>query len=189
MAMMDPLREATVGAAEGEVLEIGFGTGRNLKYYDSGSVKVVRGLDPMVTEGVARVDKRIAEVPFPVERYALEADNSLPFDEGRFDYVVTTWTLCSIPDFGAALAEMRRVLKPGGKYVFIEHGRSPRASTAKWQDRVNPWWNKLTDGCNINRPIKEIVGDAGFEFESMREFKVTGPSLTSYMYSGVAKRS
>jgi len=188
MAMMDPLREGTVGVAQGEVLEIGFGTGRNLKYYDQSAVDVVRGLDPMVTHGVGRVEKRIEAAPFPVERYALGADDTLPFDAGRFDYVVTTWTLCSIPDAHAALEEMRRVLKPGGSYVFIEHGRSPKPSTAKWQDRVNPWWNKLTDGCNINRPIKQIVADAGFELESMREFKVTGPSLTSYMYSGVAKR-
>jgi ubiquinone/menaquinone biosynthesis C-methylase UbiE len=189
MAMMDPLRGETVGVAQGEVLEIGFGTGRNLKFYDKGHVKAVHGLDPMVTEGVGRVDQRIDAAPFPVERFALEADNTLPFDAGRFDYVVTTWTLCSIPDAGAALSEMRRVLKPDGKYVFIEHGRSPKPGTARWQDRVNPWWNKLTDGCNLNRPIAEIVSDAGFEFESIREFKVTGPSLTSYMYSGVAKRS
>ena len=188
MAMMDSLRGETVGVAKGEVLEIGFGTGRNLKFYDSEGVTVVRGLDPMVTEGVGRVDKRIAEAPFPVERHALKADSTLPFDAGRFDYVVTTWTLCSIPDAAAALSEMRRVLKPGGKYVFIEHGRSRRPGTAKWQDRVNPFWNKLTDGCNLNRPIANIVSDAGFEFESMREFKVTGPALTSYMYSGVAKR-
>ena len=72
--------------------------------------------------------------------------------------------------------------------MFSEHGRSPKASTARWQDRVNPMWNRLTDGCNLNRPIASIVSDAGFEFESMREFKVTGPSLTSYMYSGVATR-
>lgn len=188
MAMMDPLRGETVGAAEGEVLEIGFGTGRNLKFYDANSIKVVSGLDPMVTEGVGRVDRRIAAAPFPVERHALTADSTLPFDAGRFDYVVTTWTLCSIPDASAALDEMRRVLKPGGKYVFIEHGRSSKPSTAKWQDRVNPYWNKLTDGCNLNRPIASMVSDAGFEFESMREFKVTGPALTSYMYSGVAKR-
>ena len=83
---------------------------------------------------------------------------------------------------------MRRVLKPDGKYLFIEHGRSPKPGVAKWQDRVNPVWNKLTDGCNINRPIGTLVGDAGFELESMREFKVMGPSLTSYMYSGVATR-
>lgn len=189
MARLDVLRGPTVGVAEGAVLEIGFGTGRNIPFYDAEKVSVVRGLDQLVTEGIRRVDKRIRAAPFPVERYAVDASDTLPFDAGRFDYVVTTWTLCSIPDAGNALAEMRRVLKPHGKYLFIEHGRSPKPSVAKWQDRVNPLWSTLTHGCNINRPIARLVGDAGFELETLREFKVAGPSLTSYMYSGVANRN
>jgi ubiquinone/menaquinone biosynthesis C-methylase UbiE len=187
MGLMDDMRPATVAQAEGEVLEVGFGTGRNLRLYPS-AVKSVTGLDPMVTEGVAAVDARVAEAPFPVIRTARPADGELPFDAGRFDCVVTTWTLCSIPDAAAALREMRRVLKPGGRYVFIEHGKAERESTARWQDRVNPLWSRISDGCNINRPIDRIVAGAGFELTSLERFRGKGPGIFSQMYRGVAVR-
>ncbi len=187
MGFMDEMRPETVGQAEGEVLEVGFGTGRNLRLYPS-AVKSVTGLDPLVTEGIAAVDARVSLAPFPVIRTALPADGALPFDTGRFDCVVTTWTLCSIPDAAAALREMRRVLKPGGRYVFIEHGKSERESTARWQDRVNPIWRRITDGCNINRPIDRIVADAGFELTSLDRFRGKGPGLLAQMYRGVAAR-
>ena len=187
MGFLDEMRPATVGQAEGEVLEVGFGTGRNLRLYPA-SVKSVTGLDPMVTEGVPAVDARIAQARFPVIRTALRADGTLPFDAGRFDSVVTTWTLCSIPDAAAALREMRRVLKPGGRYVFIEHGKAERASTARWQDRIDPLWARLTDGCHINRPIDRIVADAGFELASLDRFRGKGPGLVAQMYRGVAAR-
>jgi len=188
MGMMNDLRPDTIEAAEGEVLEVGFGTGRNLGLYPPG-VKSVTGIDPLVTDGVAKVEERIASAPFPVERTALRADGALPFDAGRFDTVVTTWTLCSIPDAGKALAEMRRVLKPGGRYVFIEHGRSERESTARWQDRVNPIWLKIGDGCNINRKIDRLVEDGGFELASLDRFVGKGPSIFAALYRGVATRA
>ena len=188
MGFLDELRPATVEQAEGEVLEVGFGTGRNLRLYPS-SVKSVTGLDPMATEGVPAVDARVAAARFPVVRTALPADGVLPFDAGRFDCVITTWTLCSIPDAGAALREMRRVLKPRGRYLFIEHGRSQRESTARWQDRVNPIWSRISDGCNINRAIDRIVADAGFELTSIDRFRGKGPGLFSQMYRGIAERS
>jgi ubiquinone/menaquinone biosynthesis C-methylase UbiE len=177
-----------VRAARGDVLEIGFGTGRNLAHYASSEIKAVHGVDPMVTEGMARVARRIDSASFPVERFPLSADSTLPFDAGRFDCVVTTWTLCSIPDAEAALQEMRRVLKPGGQYLFLEHGRARTETTRRWQDRLNPLWNRLTDGCNINRPIDELVDRAGFALDSIREFEAPGPGLTSHMYRGVATR-
>jgi ubiquinone/menaquinone biosynthesis C-methylase UbiE len=188
MGFMDEMRPETVGRAEGEVLEVGFGTGRNLALYPA-AVKSVTGLDPLVTEGVAAVDARVAAARFPVTRTALPADGVLPFDAGRFDCVVTTWTLCSIPDPAAALREMRRVLKPGGRYVFIEHGKAERASTARWQDRINPIWNRISDGCNINRPIDRIVANAGFALTSIERFRAKGPGLFAQMYRGVAERS
>jgi ubiquinone/menaquinone biosynthesis C-methylase UbiE len=188
MGFMDEMRPETVARAEGEVLEVGFGTGRNLPLYPT-AVKSVTGLDPLVTEGVAAVDARVAAARFPVIRTALPADGVLPFDAGRFDCVVTTWTLCSIPDAAAALREMRRVLKPGGRYVFIEHGKSESADTARWQDRLNPLWSRLTDGCNINRPIDRIVADAGFALTSLDRFRGKGPGVLAAMYRGVAERS
>ena len=187
MGFMDEMRPETVGRAEGEVLEVGFGTGRNLRLYPS-VVKSVTGLDPLVTDGVAAVDARVAAAPFPVIRTALPADGGLPFDAGRFDCVVTTWTLCSIPDAAAALREMHRVLKPGGRYVFIEHGKAQRESTARWQDRLDPLWARITDGCHINRPVDRIVAEAGFAMTSLDRFRGKGPGLIAQMYRGVAER-
>ncbi len=186
MRLMDDLRPDTVSAVDGEVLEVGFGTGRNLALYPSG-VKSLVGVDPMVTNGVAAVEERVARAPFPVTRTALAADGGLPFDAGRFDCVVTTWTLCSIPDAAAALAEMRRVLKPGGRYVFVEHGRAERASTARWQERLNPLWRRIADGCNIDRPVDRLVEAGGFELESLERFRGRGPSILAQMYRGVAR--
>ena len=188
MQIVDDLRPETIVEASGDVLEIGFGTGLNLKHYGK-DVSAVWGLDPMKTVGVPRVEERIERAAFPVERVALRADGQLPFDAARFDYVVTTWTLCSIRDADAAIAEMRRVLKPGGRYLFIEHGRSRHEGTMRWQDRVNPVWRRFTDGCNINRPIDRMVEQGGFELVSLDEFVGKGPRLISSLYRGVAVKN
>jgi SAM-dependent methyltransferase len=187
MRFMDELRPETVGAAEGSVLEVGFGTARNLEHYGAG-VERLTGLDPMRSEGVRAVEERIARARFPVERAVLRADGELPFDAGRFDCVVSTWTLCSISDPARALAELRRVLRPGGRYLFIEHGRSARPSTERWQDRLNPIWRRLMDGCNINRRIDRLVEGAGFSLVSLDRFQHKGPSILAQMYRGVATR-
>jgi ubiquinone/menaquinone biosynthesis C-methylase UbiE len=187
MRQMSPLRRETVEAADGEVLEVGFGTALNLDLYPAG-VRSLSGVDPMQIEQVASVTRRIADAPFPVTHQALRADEGLPFDTGRFDTVLTTWTLCSIRDPQAALREMRRVLKPGGRYLFIEHGRAASAGTAHWQDRLNPLWNRIADGCNINRQIDRIVEDSGFQLTSLDRFRGRGPGLFAQMFRGVAIR-
>jgi ubiquinone/menaquinone biosynthesis C-methylase UbiE len=188
MRFMDDLRPGTVAAASGEVLEVGFGTARNLEHYTR-EVRRVTGVDPMSTEGVAAIEQRIARARFPIERAVLRADGELPFDAGRFDCVVTTWTLCSIPDPAAALAQMHRVLKPGGRYVFIEHGRSARPELARWQDRLNPIWRRMMDGCNINRPVAALVEQAGFTLTSLDRFQYKGPRVLAQMYRGFATRA
>jgi len=188
MRQMDPLRVDTIQEAEGEVLEVGFGTGLNLAYYGP-AVKTLTGLDPLDVSDVEAVRARIRDAGFPIERRALRADGGLPFDAGRFDTVVTTWTLCSIPEVGKALREMRRVLKPGGRYVFVEHGRADAESTARWQDRVNPVWNRLCDGCNINRKIDRLVEEGGFELDRLERFRAKGPGIVAQMYRGLATRS
>ena len=149
MGFMDDMRPESLAGAEGEVLEVGFGTALNLAHYPPG-VKSLTGLDPLDASELPRVARRVGEAPFPVERRTLRADGELPFDAARFDCIVTTWTLCSIPDAAAALAEMHRVLKPGGFYCFIEHGRAQAPGTARWQDRVNPLWSRICDGCNMS---------------------------------------
>ena len=185
MGFMDDMRPEALGPAEGEVLEVGFGTGLNLAHYPRSVTKVV-GLDPMGTEGVARIDARIDAASFPVERASLRADGELPFDAGRFDTVVTTWTLCSIPEPLLALREMHRVLRPGGRYLFIEHGRADAEGTQRWQDRLNPLWNRIADGCHINRKMDAIVEQGGFELTSLERFRARGPGILAQMYRGVA---
>ena len=187
MRQMNELRPDTLALADGEVLEVGFGTGLNLVYYPPG-VKSLVGLDPLRAEGWGRFDERLAAAPFPVERCSLPADGGLPYDAGRFDAVVTTWTLCSIPDAPAALDEMRRVLRPGGRYLFVEHGRAAEESTARWQDRLNPAWVRISDGCNMNRPIDRLVQGAGFELADLQRFRHKGPGVLAHMYRGVATR-
>lgn len=187
MRQMNDLRPEVLAGVEGDVLEVGFGTGLNLPFYPA-SVRRVTGLDPNPADGLEALEQRVAAAPFAVERCALAADGELPFDAGRFDAVVTTWTLCSIPDAPRALSEMRRVLKPGGRYVFIEHGRAPAASTARWQDRVNPLWRRIAGGCNMNRPIDELVRASGFELQGLERFRHDGPSLLAHMYRGTAVR-
>lgn len=188
MRQMNPMRPETIAEAEGEVLEVGFGTGLNLAYYGP-AVKTLVGLDPLDVSDVASVQARIGAASFPIERRALRADGGLPFDAGRFDTIVTTWTLCSIPEVDRALREMRRVLKADGRYVFIEHGRAEADSTAKWQDRVNPLWNRMCDGCNINRKIDRLVEDGGFELDRLERFRAKGPGIVAQMYRGVARKA
>jgi len=185
MRQMNDYRPATVALAEGDVLEIGFGTALNLRFYTR-AVKSLTGVDPL--EGLpAKVQERIARAPFPVEHHALRADGYLPFDAGRFDCAVCTWTLCSIPEPERALLELRRVLRPGGKLFFVEHGRSADSGVARWQDRLNPLWVRLTDGCNMNRPVAEVVRRGGFEVTRLEPFRGRGPRILAEMFRGEAQ--
>ncbi len=185
MRQMDDLRPGTTGAASGEVLEIGFGTGLNLRHYGP-EVKKLIGVDPMSPDAIGATADRMAAARFPVEHHQLRADGTLPFDAGRFDTVVTTWTLCTIPDPIAALAEMRRVLAPGGRYVFVEHGRAESEQTARWQDRLNPIWKRMAGGCNMNRRTAEIVERGGFALLESERFQSDAPALLSHTLRGVA---
>jgi|SRR5581483_159251 len=177
-------RERALAPVYGDVLEVGFGTGLNLAHYPT-AVRTLTALDPAdMLPG--RVGARIARARFPVARAERTAE-SLPFPDGRFDCVVTTWTLCTIPDAAAALGEMRRVLKPGGLYVFLEHGRSDDARVARRQDFLNPLWKRIGNGCNVNRPIGTLVREAGFAVTTLDRYVLPGePRFGAEMYRGVA---
>jgi SAM-dependent methyltransferase len=188
LRQMEELRPPTVGQAAGSVLEIGFGTGLNLAHYGPG-VKSLVALDPKIPGKYPPVAARMAAARFPIERADLRADLTLPFDAGRFDCAVCTWTLCSIPDARAALGELLRVLKPAGRFFFVEHGRAASPRTARWQDRLNPLWVRISDGCNMNRAVDVLVEGAGFRLVSLDRFRHRGPGVLAQMYRGVAERA
>ena len=188
MRAMEELRPTVLERARGDVLEIGFGTGLNLRHYPDG-VERLSTVDPM--DALAeKVRGRIDRAPFPVDVNHLPADGVLPFDSGRFDSATVTWTLCTIPDPHAALLEMHRVLRPEGKLLFIEHGRSDDAGVARWQDRLNPIQNVIGCGCNLNRAIDSLVEKAGFTLQHLDRFaKEKTPRVFGEMYRGVASPS
>ena len=178
-------RKTALAPAAGEVLEIGFGTGLNLPHYPEG----VTSLTAVEPENmlVNRVERRIAAARMPVKRETLSAEG-LPFEDKRFDCVVSTWTLCTIPDLNAALKEAGRVLKPGGKFIFLEHGRSGNERVARWQDRLNPIQNIFGCGCNMNRKIDDCLREAGLKIVRLDRFRMPRvPRLGGEMYRGVAE--
>jgi len=162
-------RPRALAEAHGDVLEIGFGTGLNLPYYPA-AVARLKAVEPSSALH-KRVEGRIAAARMPVEIVHLDAAN-LPFDAGRFDCVVTTWTLCSIDDVASALREIRRVLKPAGQYLFVEHGRSDDAKVAGIQDRWNRVHGWIAGGCNLNRPIDRLIRDSGMEISKLERFNM-----------------
>jgi ubiquinone/menaquinone biosynthesis C-methylase UbiE len=179
------LRERAVAELEGDVLEIGFGSGRNVPYYPA-AVKRVRAVDPSDV-GRKLAAKRVAASPIPVEYVGLDAQ-SLPLDDGSVDHVLITFTLCTIPDVHRALIEIGRVLRSGGGLHFLEHGRSPDPKSARWQDRLTPLQRRVAGGCHLNRPIDWLLAEAGLEVTRMDNYYLKGPKPFGYMYEGMAER-
>lgn len=178
------LRHELLQSVRGEVLEIGLGTGLNLSHYPGGVARL-QAVDPapLLPD---RVAERIARAPFPVELSRISAEQ-LPYKDRSFDCVVSTWTLCTIPDPREALREVRRVLKPTGQFLFLEHGRSDDARTATWQDRLNPIQNVIGCGCNLNRRIDRLITEAGLRIVQLDRFAMEGvPRIGGEMYRGVA---
>ncbi len=178
-------RRRALEPARGETLEIGFGTGLNLPYYPEAVTKLTAIDSENMLED--RVVARVAACRIPVTRIRLDAQGRLPFDDDAFDTVVTTLTLCSIPDTAAALAEIHRALKPEGRFVFFEHGRSDDPKVARRQDRFNPIQKIIGAGCNMNRKIDELIENAGFEITTLDRFLLPqAPRILAEMYCGVA---
>lgn len=185
MPMVQSKRRALVPLAKGRVLEIGIGTGRNLPFYDRSQLSQLVGVDPaMQMHRLAK--KRSEEAGLNVELMGLSAEK-LPVPDDSFDTVVCTYTLCSIPDPAQALAEVRRVLKPGGQFLFCEHGRAPDANVARWQDRLQPLWMPLAGGCHLDRDVPLLLRNAGLQAH-MQQGYVPGPRPLTYHYWGQAQK-
>jgi ubiquinone/menaquinone biosynthesis C-methylase UbiE len=168
----------------GELVEIGFGSGLNIPFYPA-NVTRVSAVEP-ADIGWKLAHKRLAETQVPIERSGLDGQ-SLPFPDDRFDMALSTWTMCTIPDIDAALAERRRVLKPGGKLHFIEHGLAPDEPVQRWQHRMEPVQKRLFGGCHLTRPIVPLLRNAGFTFDDLDEFYEDGaPKFLAADSLGVA---
>jgi ubiquinone/menaquinone biosynthesis C-methylase UbiE len=180
---LTPYRERVISQAHGRVLEIGIGSGLNLTLYNS-RVDTILGLDPAarlleMAQGTANRSK----IPVTLITGSAQA---IPIDRGSIDTLVTTWTLCSIPDAAAALQEMRRVLKPGGQLLFVEHGSAPEENVRKWQNRLTPIWKRIGGGCHLNRPIRVLIEDAGFRMIRLDTGYAKGPRPMTFFYEGCA---
>ncbi len=181
-------RKVALASATGNTLEIGFGTGLNLRHYPAAVTRLtVIDSERMLAD---RVAKRLARAAMPVEQMQLDASGHLPFADHSFDTVVSTFTLCSIADLPAAVAELRRVLKPEGQFLFFEHGRSDDRKTAQWQDRLNPVQKIIGVGCNMNRVMDRLIAENGFEIVKLERLRLPdAPRILAEMYRGIAQVS
>ena len=177
-------RQKIVPLAEGEVLEIGMGSGLNLGFYDPDKVRKVWGLEP--SEGM----RQLARKNFDGAKLQLEVidlpGEEIPLDTNSIDTVVVTYTLCTIPDARRALQGMHRVLRPGGKLLFCEHGLAPDEAVQRWQNRINPAWRRLAGGCNVNRDIPQLLKSSGFHVDLDERMYIPGVRFLSYNYWGSA---
>ena len=179
-------RERAAAGLHGTVLELGFGSGLNLPWLPA-AVECVLAVDPAKV-GRKLGAERIAACPARVEFIAPDAE-VLPLDDASVDSALVTWSLCTIPDVGRALGEVRRVLRPGGALHFVEHGRSTDAGVARWQDRLDWLQAFACGGCHLNRRIDELVAAAGFDIERLdTHYLPKGPRILTFTYEGVARR-
>jgi ubiquinone/menaquinone biosynthesis C-methylase UbiE len=176
-------RAAVTSGLEGRVVELGFGSGLNLEHYPA-SVSVVLAVEPA---GVARrlAARRVVASGVTVEHVGLDGQ-SIPLEDDSCDGALSTFTLCTIPDAGAALAELRRVLRPGGRFHFLEHGLAPDPRVAAWQRRLEPLQRRLADGCHLTRDIPQLIAAAGFEIEQIEQSYAKGPRPWTWFTTGVA---
>lgn len=179
-----PYRRRLLPGARGRVLEIGVGSGLNLPFYNEGATEII-GLEP--SPKLVDMTRR-ANPGKPLTLHTGSAE-AMPFDGASFDTVVTTWTLCTIPGVADALAEMRRVLRPDGQLLFAEHGLSPDAGVSRWQNRLTPAWKRIAGGCHMNRPIQQLIVNAGFRIDRLDSGYAKGPKPLAYMFEGSASKN
>jgi ubiquinone/menaquinone biosynthesis C-methylase UbiE len=177
-------RREVIATASGRVLEVGVGSGLNLALY-GGQVEMVHGIDP--SPRLLRIARRRADAAGIRADLMQGSAAAIPLADGSIETVVMTWTLCSIADPLAALREMRRVLKPSGKLVFVEHGLSPEPGVERWQQRLTPMWRHVAGGCHLDRKIDALIRSAGFDLTRLRNEYARGPRAMTYMYVGCAQ--
>jgi ubiquinone/menaquinone biosynthesis C-methylase UbiE len=181
-------RKKVVPRATGRVLEIGFGAGHNLPFYDASKVTHLWALEPS-KEMRERAAERVSQSSIPLEFLDLPSEE-IPLGNEEADTILITYTLCTIPDVTKALGEMRRVLKPGGKMIFCEHGEAPDADVRKWQERLTPAWKFIGGGCHVGRPIPKMIIDSGFRIEGMETMYLPGtPRFAGFNYWGDAVKA
>ncbi|HEV3209253.1 MAG TPA: class I SAM-dependent methyltransferase [Chthoniobacterales bacterium] len=179
-----PYRERVIASAEGRVLEIGIGSGLNLPFYGP-HVREIVGLEP--APRLIAMARQVAErIPMPVT-FMEESAAAIPLDDNAVDTVVMTWTLCTIPQADRALSEMRRVLKPNGRLLFVEHGLAPDDGVRRWQDWLTSAWKRISGGCHLNRPIQSMIESAGFRLDRLHTAYMPGPKPMSFIYEGSAR--
>jgi ubiquinone/menaquinone biosynthesis C-methylase UbiE len=179
-----PFRRLIGHAAEGRALDVGIGSGVNLMFYGA-QVERVYGVDPS-PQLLRFAGERGRNSPAPVELLCGSGE-ALPLDSKSIDTATLTFTLCTIGNPSAALAEIRRVLKPGGRLLFAEHGRAPEPAVARWQDRITPFWKRIAGGCHLNRKPDDLIRGAGFRIDDLKTAYVKGPRIMTFVYSGAAR--
>jgi len=178
-------REKIVPQAKGRVLEIGFGSGLNLEFYRADQVSRLWGLEP--SQGMLKLaEERKEAAPFEVELLQSGAE-AIPLEDHSVDTVLSTFTLCTVPDLEAAFAEMRRVLKPGGQLLFCEHGLAPDPSVRRWQNSIQPVWKICAGGCHLNRDIPELIQKGGFQIQALDSMYIPGWKPASFQCWGQGK--
>lgn len=178
-----PYRDRIAGAAEGRVLDVGVGSGLNFPFYKP-QTREIFGIDP--SRGLlARAQSNAQLLNVPVHLLEGSAEH-IPLEDGSMDTVVMTWTGCSIPAIDIGLQEIRRVLKECGRLLFVEHGRAPEPGIARWQDRLDPFWQRVSGGCHLNRKINYLIVDAGFRIDRLHAGYIPGPSIMTFFYEGAA---
>ncbi len=180
---MLPFRQRIGEAASGRVLDVGIGSGLNLPFY-GGQTERVFGIDPS-SELLRFAEERARMTSTPVELLRGSGE-ALPIDDKSIDTVVVTFTLCTVANAATVLAEMRRVLRPGGRLLFAEHGRAPEAGVARWQDRLTPVWRRVAGGCHLNRKPDDLIRSAGFRLDSLETGYLKGPRPMVFLYAGSA---
>ncbi|MEE8124869.1 MAG: class I SAM-dependent methyltransferase [Nitrospirales bacterium] len=185
-AAFGPLRESLLSQASGAVLEIGFGTGANLQFYPS-HIRSLTAIDPN-TGMIPFAHLHVKAGSLPVD-LTIGSAECLPFPSASFDTIVSTMTLCSVPGLSQTLLDMFRVVKPGGRFLFLEHGQSPDPPVRRWQDRLTPIWKHLGDGCHLNRPMADAIQAHSWKIQTLERFYLRRiPKPFAYFYQGVAAK-